>query len=156
MKVCPTGGLQPAITEAGLGGLWTPVLVPRIGECVQNCNLCSRVCSSQAIQPFNIYEKRHIYIGRAVIDRSQCLVWNNDRRCLVCDEHCSYHAVYFKEIDGVRKPFVDPNKCVGCGICENACPVQPNAAIRVYSMGDRRNESREEQKAFFESGMRHR
>ena len=31
MKVCPTGGLQPALAEAGLEGIWTPRLVPRIG-----------------------------------------------------------------------------------------------------------------------------
>lgn len=154
MKVCPTGGLQPAITEAGFAGLWTPVLVPRIGECTQNCNLCSQVCSSQAIQPFEIPEKSYIYIGRAVIDRSQCIAWNSDRKCLVCDEHCSYHAVYWRDVDGVRRPFVDEYKCVGCGICENACPIQPHSAIRVYSFGDRRNWTRDQQKAFYEQGIR--
>jgi polyferredoxin len=154
MKVCPTGGLQPAITEAGFAGLWTPVLVPRLGECTQNCNLCAQVCSSQAIQPFEISEKSHIYIGRAVIDRSQCIAWNSDRKCLVCDEHCSYHAVYWQRVDGIQRPFVDEYKCVGCGICENACPIQPCAAIRVYSFGDRRHWTREQQKAFFEQGTR--
>ncbi|MGB9619421.1 MAG: 4Fe-4S binding protein [Armatimonadota bacterium] len=154
MKVCPTGGLQPALSEAGFAGLWTPVLVPRIGECTQNCNLCSQVCSTQAIQPFDISEKSHIYIGRAVIDRSHCIAWNSDRKCLVCDEHCSYHAVYWREVDGVRRPFVDDYKCVGCGICENACPIQPVAAIRIFSFGDRRYWTREQQKAFFEQGAK--
>ncbi len=154
MKVCPTGGLQPAIAEAGLAGLWTPVLIPRLGECTQNCNLCSQVCSSQAIQPFEISEKSHIYIGRAVIDRSQCIAWNSDRKCLVCDEHCSYHAIYWKEVDGVKRPFVNEYKCVGCGICENACPIQPHSAIRVYSFGDRRSWTREQQKVFFELGAK--
>jgi polyferredoxin len=44
MKVCPTGGLQPTLTEAGLEGLWTPMLVPRIGYCDYMCNLCGNVC----------------------------------------------------------------------------------------------------------------
>ena len=154
MKVCPTGGLQPAITEAGIAGLWSPVLVPRIGECTQNCNLCSQVCSSQAIQPFEISEKPHIYIGRAVIDRSQCIVWNSGKQCLVCDEYCSYHAVHWQTVEGVRRPFVDEHKCVGCGICENACPIQPVAAIRPFSFGDKRNMSRADQKAFFEQGKK--
>lgn len=149
MKVCPTGGLQPAITEAGIAGLWTPVLVPRAGECTQHCNLCSQVCSSQAIQPFEIPEKSWMFIGRAVIDRSGCIAWNSDRQCLVCDEYCSYHAVYWQTVDGVKRPFVDEHKCVGCGICENACPIQPLAAIRVFSFGDQRHKSRDEQKAFF-------
>jgi len=154
MKVCPTGGLQPALTEAGIAGLWTPVLVPRLGECAQNCNLCSQVCPSDAIQPFEIPEKSYIYIGRAVIDRSQCIAWNSEKKCLVCDEHCSYHALNWKEVDGVRRPFVDDNKCVGCGICENACPIQPVAAIRAFSFGDRRHETREQQRMFFEAGKK--
>ena len=154
MKVCPTGGLQPALTEAGFAGLWTPVLVPKIGECTQNCNLCSQVCSSKAIEPFEIPEKSYIYIGRAVIDRSSCIVWNSDKQCLICDEHCSYHAVHWKSVDGVKRPFVDEHKCVGCGICENACPIQPVAAIRAFSFGDRRYWTREQQKAFFEQGAR--
>ena len=148
MKVCPTNGLQPALSEAGIEGLWSPVLVPRIGECTQNCNLCSKVCPTQAIQPFKIKEKPYIYIGTAVIDRSSCIVWNADKPCLVCDEYCSYHAVQWKEVDGVRRPFVDEKKCTGCGICENACPIQPQAAIRVFSFGDKRHLSREEQKQF--------
>lgn len=150
MKVCPTNGLQPALAEAGIEGLWTPVLVPRIGECSQNCNLCSKVCPSHAIQPFEVEEKPHIYIGQASIDRSQCIAWNSDKECLVCDEHCSYHALHWKEIDGNRRPFVNGNKCVGCGICENACPIQPVAAIRVFSFGDKRHMSRDSQKAFFQ------
>ena len=149
MKVCPTNGLQPALTEAGILGLWTPVLVPRVGECTQNCNLCSQVCSSQAIQPFSIKEKSWLFIGRAVIDRSQCIAWNSNKQCLVCDEHCSYHALYWKTVDGAKRPFVDDHKCVGCGICENACPIQPLSAIRVFSFGDMRHKSREEQKAFY-------
>lgn len=155
MKVCPTNGLQPALTEAGLEGLWTPVLVPRVGECTKQCNLCSQVCSSQAIQPFDVKEKEHIYIGTAVIDRSQCIMWNFDpkrsnSRCMVCDECCSYHAVYWESVDGIVRPFVDKHKCVGCGICENNCPIQPTAAIRSFSFGDKRTWTREDQKRYFE------
>mgnify|MGYP002682780136 CR=1 FL=1 len=28
-------------------------------------------------------------------------------------------------------PAVRPDRCVGCGICENRCPVEGEAAIRV-------------------------
>jgi len=151
MKVCPTNGLQPALTEAGIEGLWTPILVPKIGECAQNCNLCSKVCPTQAIQPFEKDEKQHIFIGTAVIDRSQCIVWNGDKACLICEEYCSYLAVHFREVDGVRRPFVNEKKCTGCGKCESACPIQPQAAIRVFSFGDKRHMSREEQKFWSES-----
>lgn len=150
MKVCPTNGLQPSLMEAGFEGIWTPVLVPRIGECTRQCNLCSQVCSSHAIQPFKIEEKEHIYIGRAVIDRSKCIVWNSGKHCNICDECCSYRAIKWKNVEGVVSPFVDEHVCVGCGICENVCAVQPDAAIRVRSVGDQRNKSRDEQKQFRE------
>lgn len=148
MKACPTNGLQPAFHEAGIEGFWTPILVPRIGYCQEDCNLCGEVCPTNAIEPFTVREKKHIFIGTANVNRSTCIAWFADKKCLVCDEHCSYKAVYWKEVDGIRRPFVDEKKCVGCGICEAKCPIQPVAAIRVYALGDKRHMTREEQKAW--------
>jgi ferredoxin len=34
---------------------------------------------------------------------------------------------------------VVPSLCVGCGICENRCPVGELAAIRVSSVGETRD-----------------
>jgi formate hydrogenlyase subunit 6/NADH:ubiquinone oxidoreductase subunit I len=31
----------------------------------------------------------------------------------------------------LQKPYVDPHRCIGCGICEHECPVQGRRAIRV-------------------------
>ena len=138
MKVCPTNGLQPAIHEAGLAGFWTSILVPRIGCCTQECNACGEVCPTDAIKPFKIADKPNIFIGLAMIDRSQCIAWNADKKCLVCDEYCSYKAIVWKVQEGAKRPFVDEKKCTGCGICESACPIQPVAAIRVFSLGDKR------------------
>lgn len=138
MKACPTGGLQPAIYEGGIEGFWTPVLVPKIGCCTQECNACGQVCPTAAIRPFKFEEKKGISIGRAMVDKSRCLAWSGGRKCLVCREYCSYHAIEAQAAHGVGCPVVDNDKCVGCGACENACPIQPVAAIRVTSMGDRR------------------
>lgn len=151
MRVCPTGGLQPAVDEAGIEGFWTPVLIPRLGECAPVCTACGEVCPTRSIERFKPEEKYWLFIGQAFIDRSTCIAWAADRRCLVCDEVCTYHAVYWKEVDGQLRPFVNDRKCVGCGICEKNCPIQPIAAIRVSSYGDKRGWTREKQKAWHEA-----
>jgi ferredoxin len=148
IKVCPNGALQPALTEAGAAGLWTPVLAPRINYCTEPCNACGDACPTYAIEPFEIREKKWLFIGTAVIDRSRCLEWNSDKVCLVCDEQCSYKAVYWEMVDGDSRPFVNDQVCVGCGICEKKCPVGPEAAIRVFNFGDKRDRPRAEQKKF--------
>ena len=57
MKVCPNNALHPAFVQAGLEGLWTPVLVPRIGYCEPNCVLCGQVCPTGAIWELTEAEK---------------------------------------------------------------------------------------------------
>ena len=57
MKVCPNNAIQPTLTEAGLEGLWTPTLVPRIGYCEPSCVLCSEVCPTGAIWQITPREK---------------------------------------------------------------------------------------------------
>lgn len=146
LKTCPTGGLQPALTEAGIEGVWTPVLVPRLGECAAGCNMCPQVCPTAAIREFPAEAKSHLYIGTARVDHSACLMWqdNSAKRCLVCDESCPYDAIYVQMINGKQVPFVNEAKCVGCGLCEKQCPVGPTAAIRVLNekpFGDHRTQS---------------
>jgi ferredoxin len=39
----------------------------------------------------------------------------------------------------VKQPLLDPARCVGCGACEYACPVQDQPAIYVTSIGESRS-----------------
>ena len=147
MAVCPTNTLQPALGEGGMEALGTPILVPRIGPCTQMCNSCGDVCPSRAIEPFAIEEKAHLYLGTAVVDRNKCIAWAEGKQCIVCDEACSYHAFKPDRETAVGRPIVDPEICVGCGQCEFVCPVEPRAAILITGGGDRRELSREDQRA---------
>ncbi|MFA5146433.1 MAG: 4Fe-4S binding protein [Candidatus Omnitrophota bacterium] len=137
MKVCITNGLQPVMFEAGLNGLWTPRLVPEIGYCEYQCTLCGHTCPTGAIPKLSPSRKRATRLGVAEIDRSICIPWAQDKECIVCQEHCPVpdKAIKLqKETIGDRiiaKPVIDEYLCVGCGICQNKCPVRPVRAVRV-------------------------
>ncbi|MCX5635596.1 MAG: 4Fe-4S binding protein [Planctomycetota bacterium] len=42
----------------------------------------------------------------------------------------------------LQRPFVDIEKCIGCGICEHECPVSGIKAIRVWPEGETRSVDR--------------
>lgn len=151
MKVCITGGLQPAFLEAGAEGLWTPVLVPRIGYCEYRCTLCGQVCPTGAIERLQMDKKVKVKIGLAMVDKNRCLPWAHGTPCIVCEEVCPTpkKAVWFREDQvedrngrqlTLKRPEVDLHLCIGCGICETLCPVPDWPAIRVTSVGESRSE----------------
>jgi polyferredoxin/formate hydrogenlyase subunit 6/NADH:ubiquinone oxidoreductase subunit I len=152
MKVCPTNVLNPALTEAGLAGFWTPNLIMTMGYCEYTCTLCTSVCPTGAIAELTAKRKIEtpVRIGSAYIDRGRCLPWNGNTACIVCEEHCptSPKAIYFKndviiKPDGqkidVQLPFVDLERCIGCGICTFKCPVKGKPAIVTISAGESRS-----------------
>ena len=140
--VCPTNAIQMAISEARIEGFWTPVIVPRIGYCDYSCHACGLVCPVQAIPPLGLAEKREQVIGKAIIDRDRCLPWAEDTECIVCEEMCpvaekaiELEETQIKSAQGelitLQKPVMIPDLCIGCGICENKCPVSGIAAIQI-------------------------
>ncbi len=133
---CLTGGLQHSFLEAGVEGIWTPVLVGRAGGCEWECNLCGKVCNSRAIRYLPLEEKKEVKVGTAVIDTHLCLAWQEERLCYICDEICPSGAVDFTAGEGeaIEKPRVLPEECIGCGLCEWKCPTSP-AAIYVTPKG---------------------
>ena len=162
IRACPTNVLQPTLLEAGLEGIWTPILNMKIGYCELNCTLCGQVCPTGAIQRISIEEKTGrgdfeeqgpVKLGTAFYDHGRCLPWSMETPCVVCEEVCptSPKAIYSREVtirkrDGgnitLRRPYVDPALCIGCGICEHECPVKDYAAIRVTAIGETRSPER--------------
>jgi MauM/NapG family ferredoxin protein len=150
MKVCPTNAIHPTTLEAGLAGIWSPMLVCSVGYCEFNCTLCGQVCPTGAIEELTVEDKQLLHIGTAYVDRSRCLPFAFNRSCIVCEEHCPTpkKAIWFEDVtvtdrDGnhtvLKQPMVDPELCIGCGICEEKCPINDPAAIRVTSAGEARN-----------------
>jgi polyferredoxin len=143
MRACPTSALQPAVVEAGVEGLWTPLLVPRLGYCDYSCHACGQVCPVQAIPPLSLGDKRQQVIGHAYIDQNRCIPWADNQDCIVCEEMCPVPDKAIKlepvevlsadgELASVQRPHVVRERCIGCGICEYKCPLNGQAAIRVY------------------------
>ncbi|MFQ6113839.1 MAG: 4Fe-4S dicluster domain-containing protein, partial [bacterium] len=147
-------------------GIWSPMLVPRIGYCEPSCVLCGQVCPTGAIWEITQAEKlgtsgqagndetasSPIKLGTAFYDRGRCLPWAMATECIVCEEWCptSPKAVYLKpatvvDAEGrtkkIRQPYINPEPCTGCGACEYACPVQDRPAVYVTSIGESRSKS---------------
>jgi polyferredoxin/formate hydrogenlyase subunit 6/NADH:ubiquinone oxidoreductase subunit I len=162
IRVCPTNVLQPAMFEAGLEGLWTPIMISKMGWCELNCTLCSQVCPTGAIREISIAEKLGagpfeaqgpIKTGTAFYNRGRCLPWAMDTSCVVCEEVCpvSPKAIFTKivrkpnrygEMIELKQPYIDPEKCIGCGICEHECPVKDDPAVYVTAIGETRSKDR--------------
>jgi len=147
IRACPTSAIQPSVTESGLEGAWTPVLVPRLGYCDYSCHACGQVCPVQAIPPLSLEEKRQQVIGKAYIDENRCIAWADLKPCIVCEEMCPVpdKAIKLETVEAVtpdgdtvtvQRPRVVRERCIGCGICEYKCPVNGEAAIRVYAPPD--------------------
>ncbi len=136
MKSCVTNTLQPSFWESGLSGLWTPRMDLRFAACEQSCNVCGKVCPTQAIRSLSLEEKTHAKVGTAILHKERCLVWAQDKLCLICDEICPYNAIVFRTVDGYRRPVVIASKCNGCGFCEQRCPVGGTSAIVVVPDGE--------------------
>jgi len=124
MKVCPYNALQPLLWEGGFYGMWSPVLIPRIGYCGYECNACGQVCPTGAIPNLPLEEKKKWKIGTARVYRELCT------KCLACEESCPIPSKAIR-IDDNGYPEVFDDICIGCGTCENVCPVSYPAAIRV-------------------------
>lgn len=125
VQVCPSKALSPMPITDGLANFETPYLIPRRNRC-DLCLACQEVCPTGAIREVPLEKIR---MGKAVIDKPRCIAWNEGKMCFICGEQCPVLAI---NGDGHHRPTVLTDKCVGCGSCENACPVDGEAAIRIF------------------------
>jgi len=72
------------------------------------------------------------------------LVLRNDDRTLTIDpkppwEYLPRPGDRVEILIRLQQPFVDIERCVGCGVCEHECPVKGKRAIRVTADNESRN-----------------
>ena len=123
------------------------------GYCRPECNRCSQVCPTSAIQPVTVEQRTAIQVGHAVWTRELCIPVRDEKPCGLCARKCPAQAIQMVPLqagvhqDGWRWrdadnqeiprekvlliPVVNEEKCIGCGACENLCPSNPLSAIHV-------------------------
>ena len=130
IKACPAQCIKAMPLSSGPALFLTPVIIPREARCELTLD-CQKVCPTGAISQVPI---ERVLMGMAEIDHTRCLGWSEGKLCLICQEQCPQQAV---DSDSENRPSVLKDRCVGCGACENACPVVP-AATTVNSQPQRR------------------
>ena len=128
MSNCPNGVLK---TSTDLEHLLQPTMSYADGYCRPECNTCSTVCPAGAIEPLAKFEKLTLSWGVAHVYHRDCLQ-RQGIDCGNCVRHCPVGAIRMvTNRAGRQVPVVNEELCIGCGACENLCPVRPISAVRV-------------------------
>ena len=127
---CPSKVLKPAGLEYHFSGIWQPRLEYTKSFCEYECNACSQVCPTGAIQKAPLEAKKLVQIGTVQLIENLCMVFAKKKDCSACAEHCPTQAIYTLPYETkLFAPHVKTEFCIGCGACEFACPVAPKAVV---------------------------
>jgi ferredoxin len=127
VRSCPSGIIHQDMGSAGLAGLLAPV-VRFHGKkyCLETCHACTRSCPSGAIEQLTLAQKIRRPIGLAKIDRSDCIMIQEEGECGYCMLVCPQDAI----VDGFNEKTyeitldVSADDCNGCGACVHDCPTK--------------------------------
>lgn len=129
-EVCPTACIRfpgRLSLDAAL-----PFVDPRERACVL-CMKCTQVCPTDALVPLEASSAvvaERVRMGTPVLTRPRCLPWNGEGVCRLCYLVCPYPDQAVSLVGPQRAPLFHPQACVGCGLCEEACPDSAQA-IRI-------------------------
>lgn len=136
VRSCPSRIIHPDTGQSGVLGFLSPVVRYETNYCNEECNACTTVCPSGALQSLNLEQKNKYVIGKASVDTSLCLWGFTD--CNNCIHACPYEAIEIRWNEEAYESFpgADPLKCNGCGACEAVCPTGDLKAVTVRKEKD--------------------
>ena len=123
VEACPADAIQPLQSADEIVAL-TPVIRADTQPCVVCDDLaCMPACPTGALE---VLSREAIRVGLAEIDLGQC-ERSHGLDCTVCVDLCPMGQEALQLDDQGRVSVGDA--CVGCGVCEHACPTRPRAII---------------------------
>ena len=128
-EVCPTKVIRfPSAFSLDVA---TPYLDFSDRACVV-CMKCTRVCPTDALAELKAdvdLVAREVRMGVPKLTRSACLPWNGKGVCRLCYQVCPYPDRAVEVVGPQKAPLFHPEACVGCGLCEEACPEDARAIV---------------------------
>lgn len=137
MRSCPSKIIYPDAGGAGIAGFMAPAVRYEKEYCLEECNACTQICPSGALENLSLDRKNRYVIGEARLNPSICYLVRGVNDCDICARSCPFDAVqiYWDEDRYVAYPVVDLLNCNGCGACEAFCPTGNIKAIKVWKSG---------------------
>lgn len=133
IEACPHDVIFSLPSRLGAGVMGTPAMdllnkgchLCEDWPCVHACEPNALVFpqkSSGDLEPLPV-------MARADVNKQACLPYLGPE-CGACEGSCPVPGALKWEM---TKPFIDPELCTGCGLCRQACIVDPSAVI-IYSL----------------------
>lgn len=131
LEACPYDAIRRLGPEFGDAD-GTPAIIVREAPCYLCQDMpCVAACTTGALRPV---ERQEIAMGTAVIDLDQCYQAHG-QPCDYCVTRCPLKQAAINW-DDRRWPKINPDGCVGCGVCAHLCPAEAVMVTTSASMVD--------------------
>jgi MauM/NapG family ferredoxin protein len=122
-EVCPPKAIR-FDSSLSLSSTDLPYLDAREQACVV-CMKCTQACPTGALTPIPVdlpTVQKLVRMGTPVLDRKSCIPWRGEGVCRLCYYVCPYPDSAIALVGAQQAPVFEAKNCIGCGLCEEACP----------------------------------